>query len=311
MIYTRIAPRARTTPIAVVVLACSAVCLMFLAAQSGQALASGYTGRYKPAPMIGGGEGNVKSQDIEPIENLGQTIPKGLSFVDGHGKTVRISDVLGQGMPVLVTIGYYKCPMLCNLVHEGLAKSIKKAGLVLGRDFLGFSASVDPKEDSKSANTNQGRLLRSIGAQETAQWPFVMVPPNTAAEDGRTGPAMELSEALGFRFMYDKESKQFAHAAVAFVLTPEGKISRYVYGVDFEPRDLKFALIEAGGGRVGTTLDRVLLSCFKYDPMTHKYTPFAFGFVRIGAFLSFAALASLLALLWRKELQMRRERRTA
>jgi protein SCO1 len=278
---------------------------------SNLALASGYNGHYKPAPIIGGGEGNVKSQDIEPIENLGQNVPPGLSFVDGHGKAIKVGDLLGRGMPVLVTIGYFKCPMLCNLVHEGLAKSLKRVGLVLGKDFLGFSVSVDPKEDSKSANTNQGRLVRNLAGQTPSDWPFVMVPPNSAAEDGQTGPAKELSESLGFRFMYDKESKQFAHAAVAFVLTPEGKISRYLYGVDFDPRDLKFALVEAGGGRVGTTLDRVLLSCFKYDPMTHKYTPFAFGFVRIGAFLSFAALASLLALLWRKELQMRRERRTA
>ncbi|MDX2019848.1 MAG: SCO family protein [Deltaproteobacteria bacterium] len=281
---------------------------------AGHAMASGYNGHYKPAPIIGGGEGNVKSQDIEPVENLGQSVPANLAFVDGHGKSVALSNVLGQGKPVLVTIGYYTCPMLCNLVHEGLAKSLKKAGLVLGRDFLGFSVSVDPKEDAKSANTNQGRLLRSIGVEQPALWPFLMVPAGAGSADGQTGPAKELSESLGFRYVYDKESKQFAHAAVAFVLTPEGKISRYLYGVDFDPRDLKFALVEAGGGRVGTTLDRVLLSCFKYDPMTHKYTPFAFGFVRIGAFLSFVALASLLALLWRKELQIRqlnKARRTA
>ncbi len=275
------------------------------------ALASAYNGRHRSVPVIGGGEGNVKSQDIEPIENLGEKVPAELSFVDGHGKTSSLSQVLGQGKPVLVTIGYYKCPMLCNLVHEGLAKGLNKSGLSLGKDFLGFSVSINPDEDSKSANTNQGRLLRHLGKRDAALWPFVMIPPGEAAPGGETGPAKELSKSLGFRYVYDDQSKQYAHAAVAFVLTPEGKISRYLYGVDFDPRDLKLALVEAGGGRVGTTLDRVLLSCFKYDPMTHKYTPFAFGFVRIGAFLSFAALASLLALLWRKELQMRRQRRTA
>lgn len=301
---------ARASSVGAVVWAC-------LGLTAGHAMASGYNGHYKPAPIIGGGEGNVKSQDIEPVENLGQSVPRSLPFVDGHGKATSLNAVLGQGKPVLVTIGYYKCPMLCNLVHEGLAKSLKKAGMLLGRDFLGFSVSVDPKEDPKSANTNQGRLLRSIGVEQPELWPFALVPPTAAGEgnaDGQTGPAKELSASLGFRYVYDKESKQFAHAAVAFVLTPEGKISRYLYGVDFDPRDLKFALVEAGGGRVGTTLDRVLLSCFKYDPMTHKYTPFAFGFVRIGAFLSFAALASLLALLWRKELhirQLNKARRTA
>jgi hypothetical protein len=107
-----------------------------------------------------------------------------------------------------------------------------------------------------------------------------------------------------------RQVKQFAHAAVAFVLTPEGKISRYLYGVTFKPRDLRFALVEASGGRVGTTLDRVLLTCFKYDPMTQTYTPFVFGFVRIGALLSFAALAGLLAVLWRREWLMKKARRT-
>ena len=278
------------------------------------ALASAYNGRHRSVPVIGGGEGNVKSEDIEPIENLGNKVPAGISFMDGHGKPAAVESVLGQGKPVIVTIGYYKCPMLCNLVHEGLAKGLNKTGLSLGKDFLGFSVSINPDEDAKSANTNQGRLLRSLGKQggsNGAMWPFVMVPPGESTAGGASGPAKKLSDSLGFRYVYDEESKQYAHAAVAFVLTPEGKISRYLYGVDFDPRDLKLALVEASGGRVGTTLDRVLLSCFKYDPMTHKYTPFAFGFVRIGAFLSFAALASLLALLWRKELQMRRQRRTA
>lgn len=272
--------------------------------------ASPYNGRYRSVPVIGGGEGNVKSQDIEPIENLNERVPSDLTFVDGHGKTVRVGDMLGKGKPVLVTIGYYKCPMLCNLVHEGLGKGLTKSGLGLGKDYLGFSVSVNPDEDPKSANTNQGRLLRHLGHENASSWPFVMVPPGSSSKGGETGPAKELSNVLGFKYVYDEQSQQYAHAAVAFVLTPEGRISRYLYGVDFDPRDLKLALVEASGGRVGTTLDRVLLSCFKYDPMTHKYTPFAFGFVRIGAFLSFVALASLLALLWRKELQMRRQRRT-
>jgi protein SCO1 len=118
---------------------------------------------------------------------------------------------------------------------------------------------------------------------------------------GQAGPEARLAEAVGFRYKLDEKSNQFAHAAVAFVLTPEGKISRYLYGVEFKPRDLRFALVEASGGRVGTTLDRILLTCFKYDPMTQSYTPFVFGFVRIGAGLSFAALAGLLLVLWRRE----------
>jgi protein SCO1 len=260
--------------------------------------------------------------DINVVENLGQRIPRGLSFVDGHGARFSVDGLLGRGKPLLVTMGYYRCPQLCNLVHSGLARGLKEAGLAPGRDFLGLSVSVDPKEDPKSAATNQRQLLRAL-AQDGAQasqvvneaagaasnWPFLMPDPLVAgvAADAQ---AARLADAIGFRYKYDDKSKQFAHAAVAFVLTPEGKISRYLYGVTFKPRDLRFALVEASGGRVGTTLDRVLLTCFKYDPMTQTYTPFVFGFVRIGALLSFAALAGLLAVLWRREWLMKKARRT-
>jgi len=257
-----------------------------------------------PMPAIGGG-GKFADSDINIIVNLGQDVPRDLTFVDGHGKQRTVSELLYQGKPVLVTLGYYRCPLLCTLVHEGLAKGLKNAGLKPGRDFLGLAISIDPNEDPKSAVTNQRRLLRSLGQDEGAAaddtWPFLMPP------KGNDAAAKTFAEAVGFRYKYDAASKLFAHAAVAFVLTPEGKISRYLYGVDFAPRDLRLALVEASGGRVGTTLDRVLLTCFKYDPMNQRYTPYDFGFVRIGALLSAAALATLLIVLWRREYRMRRE----
>jgi protein SCO1/2 len=279
--------------------------LLFLAGFSpGSALAAGYRGYNDNIPSIGGGLDNPDPKSIDIIENLGQNVPAGLTFVDGHGAAVALADVLGKDKPVLVTLGYFHCPMLCNLVHEALARSVKEAKLTLGQDFLGLAVSIDPKEDPRSANTNQGRLLRSIRAGQKSEWPFVFDRPDA----GDTGSAA-LAKSLGFRYFYDESSKQFAHAAAAFVLTPEGKISRYLYGTDIPARDLRLALVEAGGGRVGTTLDKVLQTCFKYDPMKQKYTPYVFGFVRIGAGLSCLALVVLLAVLWRKELQMRRIRR--
>jgi protein SCO1/2 len=264
-------------------------------AVAGNALA--YMRNRGPIPNVGGGAGRFSDSDIDIVENLGQRIPPGLELQDGHGNAVAVDSVLGRGLPVLVTMGYYRCPLLCNLVHEGLAKGLKGAGLLPGRDFLGLAISIDPKENPKSAVTNQSRLLRALGEPPADSWPFLMPVP------GRAGPEARLAEAVGFRYKFDEKSNQFAHAAVAFVLTPDGKISRYLYGVEFKPRDLRFALVEASGGRVGTTLDRILLTCFKYDPMTQSYTPFVFGFVRIGALLSFAALATLLAVLWRREWQ--------
>lgn len=256
-----------------------------------------------------GGNGQFAESDINVVENLGQMVPETLSFQSGHTDAstgdVTVGSLLHRGKPVIVTLGYYRCPMLCNLVHEGLVKGLQAAKLQLGQDFLGLSVSVDPDEDAKSAVTNEGRLLRALGQPDQhALWPFTF---------DRSGPDAPMAKALatsvGFRYKYDEKSKQFAHAAVAFVLTPEGKISRYLYGVDFSPRDMRFALVEASGGRVGTTLDRVLLTCFKYDPMSQRYTPFLFGIVRLVAGGCGLALAILLALLWRREFVARRQSR--
>lgn len=278
---------------------CGAALLAFPAVSS----ASFYGKHTGPLPVATtSSQGPVSAADIDIIENLGQKVPSGLTFTDGHGAPVALESLLGRGKPVLVTMGYYHCPLLCNLVHEGLAKAIRGAKLEPGKDFLGLAVSIDPKEDPKSANTNQGRLLRALQHQERSDWPFVMA--GAAMPDAPDA----LARAVGFRYKYDDSSKQFAHAAVAFVLTPEGTIARYLYGVDFSARDLRFALVEASGGRVGTSLDRVLLSCFRYDPMNQRYTPYAFAFVRIGAGLSFMALLGLLTVLWRREFVMRRRR---
>jgi protein SCO1 len=248
------------------------------------------------------GQAAFADSDINVIEDLGGQVPAELTFVDGQGRRVSLGSLLGRDKPVILTLGYYTCPMLCTLVHEGLAKAIKGSGLQLGKDFLGVAVSIDPKEDAKTANTNRRRLLRSLGHGEDADWPFLL------AAEGEGKAVERLAEKVGFRYKYDEKSKQFAHAAVAIVLSPKGKITRYIHGVDVPPRDLRMALVEAGEGRVGTSLDRVLQTCFRYDPMTQRYTPFVMGFVRIGAGTCFLALATLLGVLWRRELLARRIR---
>jgi protein SCO1/2 len=279
-------------------------CLAALATLASPARASFYGRHQKSLPVIANqsDQGPVSAADINIIENLGERVPPGLTFTDGHGGKVALDELLARGKPVLLTLGYYHCPMLCNLVHEGLAKSIRSANLQPGRDFIGLAVSIDPKEDPKSANTQQGRLLRSLQHPERNDWQFVLdTSPGTAN-------ASALARAVGFRYKYDDSSKLYAHSAVALVVSPSGIISRYLYGVEFPPRDLRLALVEAGEGRVGTTLDRVLLACFRYDPMAQRYTPFAVAFVRIGAMLSGLALLTLLAVLWRREFVMRRRR---
>jgi protein SCO1 len=200
-----------------------------------------------------------------------------------------------------VTLGYHRCPMLCGLVLDGLAKATHGSGLKLGKDFTAVDISIDPAEDTKLLAQSQHRVLELAGNGATAaEWPFWL-----STTDGAAA-ARTLADAVGFRYKFDPHSKQFAHDAVAFVLTPEGVIARYLYGVDYPVRDFRMAVVEASGGRVGTSLDKVILACYKYDPATRRYAPFVMAFMRIGALLVFFALAGLLTVLWRKELAMKK-----
>jgi len=240
-------------------------------------------------------------QDIDVIEHLGDRVNGSLAFSDGASGPVRLDSLLGRGKPVLVTLGYHRCPMLCGLVLDGLVKAARASGLKVGKDFYAVDVSIDPAEDAKLLEQTQKRVLSLAGSDNTADWPFW-----SSVSDGGEA-ARKLADAVGFRYKFDPTSKQFAHDAVAFVLTPEGVVARYLYGVDYPARDFRMAIVEAGGGRVGTSFDKVLMSCYRYDPAKRRYAPFVMGFMRIGAGTCFLALVGLLAVLWRKELAMKRE----
>ena len=242
-------------------------------------------------------------QDIDVIEHLGERVPAGLTFSDEAGRPVKLESLFNRGKPVLVTLGYHRCPMLCGLVLDGIVKAKAASGLGLGKDLLAVDISIDPAEDAKLLTATQRRVVELAGSgATTADWPFW-----TSTTDGGAA-ARALADAVGFRYKYDPDSKQFAHDAVAFVLTPEGVISRYLYGVNYPARDFRMAIVEASGGRVGTSFDKVILSCYRYDPATRRYAPFVMGFMRIGGLTVFLALAGLLTVLWRKEFQMRKKR---
>ena len=218
---------------------------------------------------------------------------------------MRLDSLLNRGKPLLVTLGYHRCPMLCGLVLDGLVKAAAASGLKLGKDFYAVDVSIDPAEDATLLAQTQKRVLTLAGSNSAADWPFW-----SSVGDGGAA-ARKLADAVGFRYKYDPTSKQFAHDAVAFVLTPDGVVARYLYGVDYPARDFRMAIVEASGGRVGTSFDKVLMSCYRYDPAKRRYAPFVMGFMRIGAGLVFLALVGLLSILWRKELVMKRQRQAS
>ena len=240
----------------------------------------------------------VKGVDV--LERLGDRVPEAGRFVDAEGRPFRLADVLHQGKPVILTLVYYRCPALCSLVLSGLTRSLRGLDLKLGEDYRVVTLSIDPTETPRMAAESKRGHMQALGADPlTPAWTF------GTGNDEEIHP---LAQALGFQYTYDEPSKQYAHAAAIFVLSPDGKISRYLYGIDFPTRDMRMALVEAGQGKVGTALDRVLLTCFKYDPATRRFEPYVLGFIRIGASLVFVALATLLAVLWRQELKMKKQR---
>jgi protein SCO1/2 len=234
-------------------------------------------------------------ESIEIAERIGESIPENLPFSDSTGRELRLKDFFHRDKPVILILAYYQCPMLCNLVISGTVNALKGTGLKLGRDYLALTVSIDPSETPPLAAERKAGHLQSLGAPVAdPSWAFV-----TGADD----QIHALAKSVGFGYAYDEETKQYAHAAVIFVLTPEGKISRYLYGIEYSPRDLKLALVEAADGKVGTSLDRILLSCFKYDPALRRYGIYVGGILKGGALVVFAMLSALLAVLWRRELR--------
>lgn len=227
-------------------------------------------------------------------EHLGELAPLDVELTDAYGRPVRLKDVLPRTRPVLVTLAYYNCPMLCNLVINEQVRSMREVGLELGKDYEAVVVSIDPKDTPAQSLERKRRHLAALGQPESAPWHFLT---------GTQENIRKLAEGLGFRYRYDEETKQYVHPAVVHVLTPEGGISRYLYGTSFPAKDMRLALLEAADGRVGTSLDRIILSCFKYDPASRKYGVYIFGFIRLGALSVFLGLAGVLIHYWRRELK--------
>ena len=232
-------------------------------------------------------------KDVTIIENLGETVPKQLEFTTQDGLKVKLGELLSGKRPVVITPVYYSCPTLCNVVLQGVAATLKSSGMKLGEDYDLISYSIDPKETPAIAAEKRLKLIHDLGYMSgITDWPFLV-------SDEATSRA--LSESLGFRYKYDADIKQYAHSAAFMVLTPDGRISRYIYGVRFPPKDTRLALVEASMGKTGTAFDRFLLTCFRYDPASRRYELFLKAYLKGGALLFFFALAAMLTVFWRRE----------
>jgi protein SCO1/2 len=232
-------------------------------------------------------------QAVDVVERLGEQVPLDLAFTGADGRPVALRDVLARGKPTVLALVYYECPMLCGLVLGGLSTALRQTGLGFGSDFVALTVSFDPRETSRLAAERQRTYLSRAGATDrAADWPFLT---------GQEPEIRALADAVGFRYAWDPETKQYAHAAVVVVLTPEGRVSRYLYGVDYPARDVRLGIVEAAEGRVGTAFDRLMLTCFRYDPASRRYAPYVIGFIKAASAAVLGALAVTLGVYWRRE----------
>lgn len=232
-------------------------------------------------------------EGIDVVEHLGDTIPLDLAFTDDRGESVTLRQYFGEGKPVILTLAYSNCPMLCSIVLNGLTNGVRDLAWRPGNEFRMLTVSIDPLETVALARARKNRYLESVGKMGADDgWAFLVSP-----EDN----TKTLADALGFIYYYDEERKEYAHPAVTFILTEDGVISRYLYGIEYKERDLRLGLLEASEGKIGNTLDRIILYCFHYDPDAKGYVVFAGNVMRLGGVVTVALLAILLGGLWTRE----------
>ena len=232
-------------------------------------------------------------EGIEIIDRSGESVPGDVILKDETGKTIALRELLGHGRPVLVQLVYYQCPMLCTYVLNGYVKAAKPLNWIPGRDYDVVTVSFDPRDMPELAAKKKTTYLEALGkAGSENGWHFLC---------GTESEVRRLADALGFRYRWVEEQNQFAHAAGMFVLTPDGRVSRTLYGIEFPTKDLRLALVEAGEGKLGSPFDRLLLYCFKYDAQNHKYAMVAMNVMRLGGLITMVSLGTFLAVWWSRE----------
>jgi protein SCO1 len=231
-------------------------------------------------------------------QHLGDTIPLDIPLRDEAGRAVRLGDFFGK-RPVVLTLVYYECPMLCTLTLNSLSSALATLAFDIGREFDVVTVSFDPREKPPLAAGKKKAYISRYGRPGAeGGWHFLTGEPDALAR---------LTSAAGFRYQWDEEIRQFAHPSGLVVLTQEGRIARYLYGIEYAPKDLRLSLVEAGERRIGTPVDQAMLFCYQYNPATGRYGLLTMRLVRGGAVLTVLGLGGLIFSLRRKEHSTLRE----
>ncbi len=229
--------------------------------------------------------------DVDIAQRLDQQIPPELVFRDESGKQVRLGDYFGK-KPMILNLVYYRCPMLCSEVMAGLSGSLKALKFDVGKEFDVITVSFDPKDTPEAATKKKADYVKRYGRPGAADgWHFLTGPQESIAA---------LTKAVGFGYQYDPKSGQFSHATAIMIVTPQGKLAQYYYGVEYPPKDLRLGLIQASQNKIGTLADQVLLYCYHYDPTTGKYGAIISRIIQLSGGATVLSLGLFLIILFRR-----------
>jgi protein SCO1 len=239
---------------------------------------------------------NVPPQfkDVTFAQRLGQKLPLDVRFTDETGRSVALGEYFGS-RPVVLAFVYYQCPMLCIQVMNGISSALKVLPFTPGKDFDIVLVSFDPRDTPEAANAKKRAHLDHWAVRETSNgWHFLT---------GSEASIRQVTSAAGFTYQWDTETNQFAHVSGLLVATHDGTLSRYFYGVEYSPRDLRLALIDSGNGKIGSVVDELLLYCFQYDPSHGRYGPVFMNIMRLGGVLTVCFIGGFILLMRRREVR--------
>lgn len=231
-------------------------------------------------------------QDLGIDEHLGDYIPLDAKFAKSNGDSVVIGDLLEEGKPVLLNPLYYDCPMLCGLVLDGVINVVEDLKWQPGKEFIVISFSIDPKEDAALAAKSKKNYLGQMDSATIDGWHFLT---------GKKNEIDKVIEATGFQYKEIEETGEYAHSAAIMLLSPDGKITRYLYGISYDEFNVRSALYESADGKIGNTIDKVVMFCYQYDPDSGSYAPVAINIMKLGGLATLIILGIFLGSLWLRE----------
>jgi len=237
---------------------------------------------------------NVRPPGLKNVgmrQNLNQPIPADLTFTDDLGRTVRLGDYFGK-KPIILNLVYFTCPMLCGEVLSGLENSLRMMKFDVGKEFDIITVSFDPHDTPEAAAKKKSEFLRRYNRPGAEQgWHFLV---------GHQDAIDSLTRAAGFDYEYDPKTRQFAHTAAILILTPEGRVAQYYYGIEYPPKDLRLGLVEAGTGKIGNVVDALLLYCYHYDPEQGKYSATILRVLRLAGVATMLFIGTLIFVMIRR-----------